>query len=190
MSLAELLKKGGLRGTATATPATVATVATEVPEIAPSVASVATVAVANSPDNAANDPPAVLAPARAFVPIEPDRWAWPHSAAMTGAEIDTFTTRLTRFTDKGLDPDAGERLADELVIRDREGDDRRICLECTHLHRANGWRCGNWRAAGVACRSRDAQLPADLTTQLQRCAGFSACPTSMPIGADDEHDRF
>ena len=63
---------------------------------------------------------------------DPDANCWPHSAAMTGAEIDTFTARLVRFTDKGLDLDTSERLADKLVIRDRERDDKRLCLECGH----------------------------------------------------------
>ena len=107
----------------------------------------------------------------------------PHSTAMTGAEIDTFTARLARFTDKGLDLDAGERMADKLVIRDREQDDRRLCLECLHLHRGDGWRCRNWQAAGIACRARDAQLPTDLATQLQRCDGFTAYDPSKPEGA-------
>lgn len=159
MSLASLLKKGSLRGFATATHATPAT---DIPDIPPSVATVATVAVANAPDNAASDP----AP-------DMDRWAWPHSAAMTGAEIDTFTARLARFTDKGLDLEAGERLADKLVMRDRAQDDRRHCLECTHLQHGRGWRCGNWRRAGVALRALDAQLPADFVNQLQRCDGFA-----------------
>lgn len=100
-----------------------------------------------------------------------DRWAWPASTAMTGAEIDTFMARLARFTDKGLDLDAGERLADKLVRRDREQDDRRHCLECLHLN--GGGRCGNWQRAGVAIRARDSQLPADFVNQLQRCSGFS-----------------
>ena len=49
---------------------------------------------------------------------DPDADCWPDSTAMTGAEIDNFTARLARFTDKGLTLDAGERLADKLVIRD------------------------------------------------------------------------
>ena len=105
--------------------------------------------------------------------LDLDRWAWPHSTAMTGTEIDTFTARLARFTDKGLTLDAGERLADKLVIRDRERDDRRHCLECTHLHRGGGWRCSNWQRAGVALRARDAQLPTDFVNLLQRCDGFN-----------------
>jgi hypothetical protein len=110
--------------------------------------------------------------ARAFFPIDADRWAWPASTAMTGAEIDTFTARLARFTDMGIDLHTGERLADKLVMRDREQDDRRHCLECLHLHRGDGWRCGNWQRAGVAMRARDAQLSAALVFQLQQCEGF------------------
>lgn len=122
---------------------------------------------------------------------DPDRWCWPHSSAMNGAEIDTFAARLHQFTDKGLTRSDGEALADKLVLRDREQDDRRACLECRHFagHGAGSWRCGNWQAAGVAIRSRDAQLPADLVVQLQRCDGFTAHPTSTPQGTDDEHDH-
>lgn len=113
---------------------------------------------------------------------DPDRWCWPHSSAMNGAEIDTFAVRLHKFTDKGLARADGELLADKLVLRDREQDDRRVCLECNHFagHGAGSWRCGNWQAAGVAIRSRDAQLPADLVVQLQRCNGFTAHLTSTP----------
>ena len=115
---------------------------------------------------AANDPAAAMP--------DPDRWAWPHSEAMNGREIDTFTARLARFTDKGVNLDDGGALADKLVTRDRDADDRRLCLECTHLagHGATSWRCGNWQAAGVAIRAGDAQLPGDLVCQLQRCGGF------------------
>jgi len=105
----------------------------------------------------------------------PDAQCWPHSTAMNGAEIDLFTARLHRFTDKGLNIADGESLADKLVVRDREADDRRFCLECRHLsgHAQASWRCGNWQAAGVAIRSPDSHLPADLVLQLQRCHGFT-----------------
>ena len=109
---------------------------------------------------------------------DPDRWAWPHSTAMTGAEIDTFTARLVRVTDKGLTLDAGEALADKLVTRDRESDDRRLCLECLHLAgHAGSWRCRDWQRAGVAIQARDAALPGDLVIQLQRCNGFKGVST-------------
>ena len=94
---------------------------------------------------------------------------------MTGREVDTFTARLERFTDKGLSLHDGEALADKLVKRDRELDDRRLCLECFHLSGSErrGWDCRNWQRAGVAIRARDAQLSAALVHQLQRCDGFA-----------------
>jgi hypothetical protein len=101
----------------------------------------------------------------------PDRWCWPNSTAMTGAEIVTFTARLARFTDKGVIHAEAELLADRLVTRDRESDDRRLCLECAHLR--YGWRCGNWEQAAVAIKARDAGLPGDLVRTLQRCDGFT-----------------
>ena len=109
------------------------------------------------------------------LPCDSDRHCWPNSTAMTGAEIDLFTARLSRFTDKGVIQSDAETLVDKLVIRDRESDDRRLCLECTHLggYGRTSWRCGNWQRAGVARQARDAQLPADLVCQLQRCDGFT-----------------
>ena len=107
-----------------------------------------------------------------------DRWCWPHSTAMTGAEIGTFTARLSRFTDKGLILDDGEALADKLVIRDRESDYRHLCLECLHLA---GYGvtlgCRNWQRAGIAVQSRDAGLPGELVNKLQRCDGFTGATT-------------
>lgn len=172
MSLSTLIQKGGLRGLATAT------VATDRPPITPSVATVATVNVATAPDIAANDPPAptkskVSAKVEA-ASADPDRWCWPHSSAMNTAEIDTFTARLARFTDKGLTLADAEALADGLVQRDREMDDRHLCLECVHLRGGTGrWYCGNAVLAGIGPHAADAQLTSDLTHQLQRCAGFT-----------------
>ena len=105
---------------------------------------------------------------------DPDRYCWPNSEAMTGSEIDTFTARVIRFAAKGVIHTDGEALADKLVTRDREKDDRRLCLECSHLagYGATSWRCGNWQAAKVAHRALDSKLSADLVMQLQRCDGF------------------
>lgn len=108
--------------------------------------------------------------------LDPDAFCWPHTTAMNTRELDSYAARLERFTGKGLiQPDA-ETLADKLVIRDREKDDRRLCLECMHLsgYGQASWRCGNWQAAGIAIRPRDSQLPADLVLQLQRCDGWTA----------------
>ena len=163
MSLANLMKKGSLRGFATATVATTATVR---PDILPTVASVATVSVATAQKPAANDP--------ALVTQDPDRWCWPHTEAMNSAEINTFKARLARFTNKGLGLDDAETLADKLVRRDRDLDDRRLCLECIHLSGSDrrGWDCKNWQRTGVALLAKDARLSAALVNQLQRCDGF------------------
>ena len=161
MNLASLIKKGGLQGVANAKAANPAKHGTLTP---PTLATLATLALAKSPDAAANDP----AP-------DADRWCWPHSTAMTGAEIGIFMMRLEQFTGKGLTLGDGDALADSLVIRDRETDDRRVCVECRHLtgHAAGSWRCGNWQRSGIARQSKDAQLPGELVSKLQRCGGFS-----------------
>ena len=134
--------------------------------------------------------PTVLEKHDSYIAVteDPDRWCWPHSSAMNGAEIDTFAARLDKFTDKRLARTHGEALADKLVLRDREQDDRRVCLECKHFegHGAASWRCGNWQAAGIALRPCDAQLPADLVVQLQHCDGFTARPASTMQGTEDE----
>lgn len=104
-------------------------------------------------------------------PHDPDSWCWPHSPAMNSAEIGIFMARLARFTGKGATQAAAESLADRLVIRDREQDDRVLCLECSHLQRSG--RCGNWQRAGVAIHARDAQLAPEFLQLLQRCDGFA-----------------
>lgn len=106
--------------------------------------------------------------------VDPDRWCWPHGSAMNTAEIDAFTARLARFTEKGMTLADADALADGLVERDREMDDRRLCLECVHLHGGTDCRrCGNPVVAGIGLRAADAHLPSDLTRQPQRCAGFT-----------------
>ena len=107
--------------------------------------------------------------------VNPDRWCWPHSTAMNGAELDLLAARLARFTDKGVSQGDAEALADKLVIRDRDSDDRALCLECRHMagYGRASWRCGNWQAAGIAISQRDSQLAADLVFKLQRCAGLT-----------------
>jgi len=117
--------------------------------------------------------------------LDPDRWCWLNSSAMNGREIDTFTARMARFTDRGLDLDTSERLADRLVHRDRGLDDRVVCLECIHLQRLGGWRCGEWQLSCVAIRARDAQLPAEFVNLLQRCDGFKPAIHSQHQGGHD-----
>lgn len=121
-------------------------------------------------ESAANDTPAETLAAN------PDRCCWPYSEAMNGQEIDTLIVRLALFTDKGLSQDEAERLADKLVVRDRESDDRRLCLECVHLQGHGRWRCGNWSAAGVAQNG----LASELAKTLQRCNGYATATNLRP----------
>jgi len=153
MKLARLLQKGSLRGSATAIPAIFATVDIDT---GPRVARVATVAVANAQKVAANDP----------API-PD--------AVVIVTPDLFAQRVQTMQGKGINAADAETYADKLVQRDRDLDDRRLCLECLHLHGygPTSWRCGAWQAAGIATQARDAGLSADLVQQLQRCDGFA-----------------
>jgi hypothetical protein len=142
---------------------TVATDATHEWANAPTVARVATATVASrEKPEAVNDGELTVS--------DPDRWCWPTSPAMNSGEIDLFLKRQARFTELGVNLEDAERLADKLVRRDREGDDRRLCLECAHLQGFGRWRCGNWQAADVA---RDG-LALDLVQRLQRCGGFYA----------------
>ncbi len=97
-----------------------------------------------------------------------ERDTWPYTPEMNAREVSAFKVRQALFTDKGVNHDKTERLADRLIRRDREGDDRRLCLECTHLQGAGRWRCGNWIQADVA---RDG-LARDLVLMLQRCPGY------------------
>ena len=94
-----------------------------------------------------------------------DRWCWPNSSAMNTAEIFTFYLRLEQFFGR---PDA-EQLADRLVIRDRDREERVMCVECKYLQ---GLNCRNWVQAGVALKAEGATLPSSFTVLLQRCDGF------------------
>lgn len=101
--------------------------------------------------------------------IDPDRHSWPHTTAMNSREIDSFNARVQLFTRRGIGGIEAEGVADGLVIRDRDGDDRRLCLECQHLRGGGTSRsCNQWRAAGLGA----AGIPADVVLMLQRCDGF------------------
>lgn len=62
------------------------------------------------------------------------------------AEFRRFAFRVGLFERRGMDPDAAEKLADLLALRDQRKDDRRVCDECSHLQlpgtcfaAAQGW---------------------------------------------------
>jgi hypothetical protein len=204
MSLLALIKKGGLRGHATATPATSATNKTA---LTPTVATIATVAVATAKNKGAKDPPAaedrdceaikesspnmaqgggasctqaVAKDAKATA-RDTDLCCWPHSSAMNTAEIDGFSQRTGRFAALGLTQADSEALADRLARRDRDLDDRRVCLECKHLYGRGRWRCSNSRQAGNVPVQLAMATAADLVRVLQRCHGFAPALSSAKI---------
>lgn len=118
---------------------------------------------------------ALLAEAREL-PTPPPRqsgnpWMTPeqgdacHTGGWSDAEIDAFQRREARLLRLGR-ADA-EYLAERLTLRDRDGDDRRLCLECTWL--SDTGRCmaaATGRLPGVDRRLKP------LPTLLQRCDAF------------------
>jgi hypothetical protein len=100
---------------------------------------------------------------------DPDRWCWPHSDAMNGAELEQFAKRAQQFTRRGITAEAADTMADRLVIRDREQDDRRTCLECT-THRPG--RCGNHPSALGTAGARRGPRPGDTAAALPRLSTF------------------
>jgi hypothetical protein len=93
-----------------------------------------------------------------------------HAGGWDDAEIDAFLAREARFTRMGRAADA-EHLAERLTLRDREHDDRRLCLECAAL--ADNGRClvaARGRLPGASRRLEP------VPTILQRCEGFNLAP--------------
>lgn len=109
----------------------------------------------NTGANAANDPQQA----------DPDRHCYPHSSAANTSELDLMGRRLEQFKRLGLDVDTSERLADLLMLRDRDPqDDRRMCIECQNCQHG---RCCNSRAAGL----NHPELGQDYALALKRCNG-------------------
>ena len=116
------------------------------------------------------------------VPISyPDRWCWPKCPAMNGQEIALFNKRNNLFLARGWG--AAEAVADRLVRRDRESDDRVVCLECVHYMKR--W-CANAKAAELSPTKSSTQIATDLIPLLQRCPGFHAI-SARPIQATFDH---
>lgn len=89
--------------------------------------------------------------------------------AWTDADIARFTLRRNRLLRWGWAEHDAEAVAERLVKRDRDADERVNCADCRHYR---PHRCGNHARAGLCSPS----LPADLARLLQRCDGFSGLP--------------
>jgi hypothetical protein len=90
--------------------------------------------------------------------------------AWTDADISRFLSRRTRLLRWGWSEVEAEGLAERLVRRDREQDDRHACVECRHLEMSG--RCGWARMGRIAGADRRLEPVPDV---LQRCPSF------MPI---------
>lgn len=81
----------------------------------------------------------------------------------TRQEEARFTQRMNLFFGR---TDAKE-LAQRLMIRDREQDNRRLCFECRHF-KPHRLECNNFEWAGFT----QPKLGSNWVHQLQRCLGF------------------
>lgn len=89
-----------------------------------------------------------------------------HEGCWNDAEIETFMARSTRFSAMGR-ADA-EHLAERLTLRDRQADDRHLCVECQELE-ASG-RCAAVRRGALAHIDRRFEPTQNI---LMRCPAFS-----------------
>lgn len=92
---------------------------------------------------------------------------WPNGSAWNDAEIRRFTARAQMFIRAGWKNKA-EEWAEKLVYRDRDGDDRRVCIECAHMQRDRG--C--FQAKQGRLEPGTAKDMRVLPFLLQRCPGF------------------
>ena len=83
-----------------------------------------------------------------------DSYCWPHSPAWNGQEIALFTQRMQHLQRHGLGEPEAEATAQNLLLRDRQQDDRHLCLECRN------------------CTSNRCKLGRPVLTVLQRCNRF------------------
>ena len=89
------------------------------------------------------------------------------AVAWTDADIARFLDRRARLLRWGWPEPEAEKLAERLVIRDRERDDRVSCTDCRHYRPG---RCGNHRRAGLL----SAEVGRNWVALLQRCPGFKS----------------
>jgi hypothetical protein len=89
------------------------------------------------------------------------------SSPWSDREITRFTKRVALFKRRGQTEERAESIAESLIARDRDRDDRRLCIECSHLQRDGG--CFAARQGWIHGASR--QLT-PVQNVLQRCERF------------------
>lgn len=95
-----------------------------------------------------------------------------HAEPWDDAACGRFVARVSLFLRRGIDANDADDLAELMHLRDVQGDDRRLCVECRNVagnagSAGSGWTCRASRKAEVG---RD--LPAELATGLHRCPAF------------------
>lgn len=89
------------------------------------------------------------------------------AVAWTDNDIARFIDRRARLIRWGWPEAEAEKLADRLLRRDREPDDRVSCIDCTHYRPSC---CGNHGHAGLQAPD----VVRDLASLLQQCPGFQS----------------
>lgn len=102
----------------------------------------------------------------------PSAESWVAGAAMDDQEIVAFQSRLVRILGMGLDTDFAEQQAERMLRRDRDLDDRHLCLECAAFRCSGVWSCSNAVQAGLSKGSSHTKLAREFALLLQRCDGF------------------
>ena len=88
--------------------------------------------------------------------------------ALSDREIGRFLYRVALFQRRGCSEARAEAFADRLALRDQQRDDRRMCIECSHLQqRGTCFAAASGAMRGVARRLEPVKLV------LQRCPNFS-----------------
>jgi hypothetical protein len=85
----------------------------------------------------------------------------------TDPVIVRLSKRAELFMRRGLDEERATELAETLRERDRQLDDRRMCIECAHLQRDGG--CFAARQGWIYGAALNL---APVQTMLQRCERF------------------
>lgn len=105
-----------------------------------------------------------------------------HAGGWSDAEIAAFLSRAARFNRQGR-PDA-EHLAERLILRDRQVDDRRMCMECRELEPSG--RCGAARRGAIDGADPRMEPVPDI---LMRCEGFRPCASNDRAHGVNEYDE-
>jgi hypothetical protein len=90
-----------------------------------------------------------------------------HAEDWSADTISAFSVRRDAFLRRGYGTDDADDLAERLTLRDREQDDRRMCVECTQF----GERGQCLAAAAGRLPGADRRLE-PVPTILQRCDAF------------------